>query len=461
MTQIKNKTPWPYFGGKSRVAPLIWERLGDCDNVIEPFCGSAAFLLARPHPPRIETINDMDCFVSNAWRALKHDPEGVAGWADSRVDEADLHASHRWLMSAFPQPEVVPAEFADDERLTAAYLKGWRDSYGEFDSAAFRKRVRADVDYYDSRVAGLWIAGACCWIGSGWCETADSEAMPKLAGGGKKTLTTSYGGSLIHADKVPDVPDKRPLLAGPANEHGQRSHYGLGVHEQGPSEKRPLLGGRSERDNGHGVHRVTKDMRPQSFGLSDAHRPQLADAYSRGRGVHGHDEAGTCDQRRAWLIDWFGRLRDRLRTVRVCCGDFMRVIGSPSVTTRLGLTGIYFDPPYRKTLDDGTENRSANLYSNDGSQDVNEVVKRVLAYCLEHGDDPLFRIIASSYEGEGFEVLLEKGWECVAWKSSGGYGNRSAKGKENAKRERLWVSPHCVKLGDDLPLFAGLDSDND
>jgi site-specific DNA-adenine methylase len=29
-------------------------------NYIEPFCGSAAMLLARPHPGQVETINDAD-----------------------------------------------------------------------------------------------------------------------------------------------------------------------------------------------------------------------------------------------------------------------------------------------------------------------------------------------------------------------------------------------------------------
>jgi len=38
-----------------------------------------------------------------------------------------------------------------------------------------------------------------------------------------------------------------------------------------------------------------------------------------------------------------------------------------------------------------------------------------------------------------------------------GYGNRSAKGKENAKKERLWFSPGCAAaatLFDNATLFA-------
>jgi hypothetical protein len=63
---------FPYFGGKSAVAQLVWERLGDVDNFIEPFCGSAAMLLGRLTPPKIETINDADC-VARGTRILTAD----------------------------------------------------------------------------------------------------------------------------------------------------------------------------------------------------------------------------------------------------------------------------------------------------------------------------------------------------------------------------------------------------
>lgn len=39
--------PFPYFGGKRTVAPDVWKRLGAPDQYIEPFCGSAAMLLAE------------------------------------------------------------------------------------------------------------------------------------------------------------------------------------------------------------------------------------------------------------------------------------------------------------------------------------------------------------------------------------------------------------------------------
>lgn len=129
------KAPFPYFGGKSKAAPLVWSRLGDVDNYVEPFCGSAAMLLAAPAGDRVETINDADGFVSNFWRSVARDPDGVAHHADWPVIEADLEARHSWLVNR-----------ADRLR--------WQ---------------LEDPDFHDAKIAGWWVWGLCAWIGSGWC----------------------------------------------------------------------------------------------------------------------------------------------------------------------------------------------------------------------------------------------------------------------------------------------------
>lgn len=43
------KAPFPWFGGKSRVAPLIWARFGEVRNYVEPFAGSLA-VRSCPNP---------------------------------------------------------------------------------------------------------------------------------------------------------------------------------------------------------------------------------------------------------------------------------------------------------------------------------------------------------------------------------------------------------------------------
>lgn len=465
MKAPKLKAPMPYFGGKSRVATLVWDRLGDVDNFIEPFSGSAAVLLGRPHAPRIETINDADTMVANFWRATSRDPEAVAEFADWPVNEADLHARHRWL--------VLSKE-----------------------AAAFRQRMRTDPEYFSPSIAGWWVWGSCCWIGGGWCSTNRdgdvSETMPtaeKCQTGGKGVNGVRQGDG---KGGPPGGTGDRSIKLGGG--HGQ---YGNGVHSKGPENepgpvpglhaKRPAISGDNPGSSGHGVHsgQLMKgnakpphewQQKPNLRGDSGAAgngvhvsgnkgvhsgRPQLGDAFSRGRGIHGNDSAGTCAQRRAWLLDWFGRLRDRLRTVRVCCGDWLRVCDSESVTTRLGVTGVFLDPPYalhlerlaqwirflqgkRKTPPAGKRketSRDGNLYATDGG-DVDHIVARVHVYCLERGADPRMRLALCGYEGDN-NALERAGWDVVAWAAQGGYGNRSSKGKDNAKRERIWFSPGC------------------
>jgi DNA adenine methylase len=128
--------PFPYFGGKSKAAPLVWSRFGEVDNYVEPFCGSAAMLLSAPEGRRVETINDADGFVANFWRSVANDPDSVAHHADWPVIEADLEARHSWLVQR-------------SDRLR------WQ---------------LEDPDFYDPKIAGWWVWGVCAWIGAGWCS---------------------------------------------------------------------------------------------------------------------------------------------------------------------------------------------------------------------------------------------------------------------------------------------------
>jgi site-specific DNA-adenine methylase len=141
------RAPFPWFGGKRRAASRVWAALGNVDHYVEPFAGSAAVLLARPHVGRCETINDADGMVSNFWRAVRSQPDAVAAHADWPVVEADLHARHLWLI-------------------------GQRESLTE--------RLVADPEWCDAKVAGWWVWGICAWIGSGWCDAKPSRKLPHL-----------------------------------------------------------------------------------------------------------------------------------------------------------------------------------------------------------------------------------------------------------------------------------------
>lgn len=143
--------PFPYFGGKRTVVDDVWERFGDVKGYVEPFFGGGAVMLGRPHWDdersawhdgdifRAETVNDLNGYLTNFWRAVQGDAEGVARWATWPVSELDLHARHRWLVLS-------------DE------------------GHAFCERMRVDPDYYDVKVAGWWVWGQSNWLGGGWCS---------------------------------------------------------------------------------------------------------------------------------------------------------------------------------------------------------------------------------------------------------------------------------------------------
>lgn len=143
------------------MAPIIWQAFGQVSNYVEPFGGSLAVLLANPKVPKIETVNDIDHFISNFWRAVSNDPEGVSKFADYPVNEVDLHARHRWLVSA-----------VTDE---------------------FKLKIVDDPEYYDLKIAGWWVWGMGASIGNNWLQTKGLNASPLLssAGGGIHGLTLS------------------------------------------------------------------------------------------------------------------------------------------------------------------------------------------------------------------------------------------------------------------------------
>lgn len=253
----KPPAPFPAFGGKSIIASAIWQRLGRARNIImplydgrrefdygyddyiEPFGNSLAVLLANPdydwstgrwmvaNPP-LETVNDLDPFIANFWRAVKSDPTAVASFADWPVNEADLHARHFWLVDAG---------------------KRW-----------FRDRMIADQDFYDVKIAGWWVWGASSWLGKRWCALD--------------------GGTLYHT-----IPN-------------------LGTA-------------------GNGINR-------------------------RSLRLAGVDKISA-------LKTYFVSFANRLRDVRVACGDWSRVV-SHAITVgnsgARGSTAIVFDPPYGADRDE-------------------------------------------------------------------------------------------------------------
>lgn len=155
-------------------------------------------------------------------------------------------------------------------------------------------------------------------------------------------------------------------------------------------------------------------------------RPHLADA---GRGIF----RPGLDVRRYMLA-----VSERLRRVRICCGDWSRVIG-PAATIDLGMTAVILDPPY-------AEGREAGLYSIDSLT----VAADVRSWAIKWGDHSKMRIVICGLEN----LDMPSGWSMHRWRPNGGLANcGDGRGRENSRNERLWFSRHC--LGQDL--FAGID----
>ncbi len=338
---------FPYFGNKRKVASLVWARLGNVSNYVEPFAGSAAVLLRRPEEhewwTRTETINDADCYIANFWKALAAEPDEVArlaaGWP---VNEALLTSVHLHLVQQRTQ---------------------------------MTERIMADPFYYDVQVAAWWLWGVCQYIGADWTS-------------GIGPYTGGRGPSISNGGTEPGVYRKTPMIGG--------GHPGKGIHRRRRGLTRDLLTST--------VEEVAKD-------------------------------AVT--------------IANRLRNVRVACGDWSRVVGQAAEPNRGHFTGIFLDPPY-----DPSERRS-DLYAVESTR-TQPVHEEVRTWALAHGEDTNKRIVYCGYSTPTEDDLFRQaGWTPIRWKAAGGYGlvgDNRARG--NAAREIMWCSPNCLAEPDEtMSLF--------
>ncbi len=184
-------------------------------------------------------------------------------------------------------------------------------------------------------------------------------------------------------------------------------------------------------DTGKGIHKLSK--RGDKLG-------QIPHVINAGPGINKlskrdcSDREG-CDVRDPYNVNlyvWFRELSERLRYVRVVCGDWTRVCGGDWQDSE-GTAGIFFDPPY------GVEDRVDGLYHRDNKS----VAAAVRQWCLERGNRPTYRIVLAGYDEH--DELAMAGWRQMGWRANGGYANYGQRRKINRFRETLWFSPHCVE----------------
>lgn len=142
---IKLLPPFTWFGGKRRVVDIVWENFGSrIPNYIEPFGGGLAVLLGRPlfdwdidefRKQCIESYNDLDHFVLNFWRSV------TLGDIDEIVKVSNDIISH--------ETEIIARR---------RFLEEWDED--------FAVKMK-EVDFYDEKVAGMWLYVLRNWIGGG------------------------------------------------------------------------------------------------------------------------------------------------------------------------------------------------------------------------------------------------------------------------------------------------------
>ncbi|MYA40600.1 MAG: DNA adenine methylase [Gemmatimonadetes bacterium] len=377
--------PFPYYGGKRRLAAAIWRRLGDPGVYVEPFAGSLACLLARPGGagPR-EITCDTDSGICNFWRAVAADPEQVAAWADWPTIHQDLTARHSWL-------------------------RAW--------IAEHSHRLSEDPEFYDAKVAGWWVWGISLWIGGGWCRDSDDRRPHVLAG---------PSGQGVSAQRLEE---KRPSV----NDRGG----GRGVSPQALSGKRPLVlprgggAGISAQRDSTGQRDKVPHIGPRTGGRgvsAQRGRDQVPHVASE-RGGQG---VSAQRHRRAELVDWFRAICDRMAAVVV----LNRSWESALTPTMLQHTpsgpkppvGVMLDPPYI------TDDRSPNLYQSDRDGTSDSVALAAWEWALEHGD--AFRVAYCCHEGD---VDVPNRWEATTTSVAG-----ITRTDRRHRRDMVIFSPACL-----------------
>jgi hypothetical protein len=357
---LKNlfKTPFPWFGGKSDAAPHVWEALGDVAHYVEPFAGSLAVLMRRPHVANrtyySETVNDADGLLVNAWRSIQMSPDATANAASWPVSEADLHARHLALLR-------------------------WR-------SERQLEHLMGDPLWHDPVMAGWWMWGQSCWIGSGWCS-GDGAWVVGDDGRIEKRSARANGNMGVRRG-VPHISDdgkgtNRPQL-----------------REEGVGRKIPYIS-----DDGKGTN--TAAVREEGVGR------QIPFLSSDGKGTN---TAAVREEGVAYATEY-------------------HPMTMPELRRWFAFLSAYAD----------TAERMGNIYTHDDLQ----VAHAAREWAIKAGTDPKIRIVFAGFDDEHGTAFTDAGWREIEWYKAGflkgGMGNVGGTGNTQMTRDRLWLSPNCLE----------------
>jgi hypothetical protein len=329
-------------------------------------------------------------------------PPGSRQRLTETVNDADHYLSNFWRALAADPDEV--ARWSDwpvnEDDLFARHI--WLVTEGR---ERLAKGIAADPFFFDPMIAGWWVWGINSWIGGGWC----SGSGPWHLEGGEVVCGSSADGGVSR----------------------QLPHLGSGG--QGVTRKRPHLG-----NSGQGITRGLPHLGDAGQGINRK-RPHLGDAGRTGFWRMEHRSEG--------IAAYFLELADRLRDVRVCTGDWSRIVTKGALTYG-GTVGVFLDPPY------STEVRTAGIYSHDGP----DVALECKEWCLEHGDDKRLRIVLAGYRAEHDDDMPDT-WRRVYWTAGSAYQTSGTAGgsdgnQSNRQNEVLWLSPGCVGDAPQLGMWS-------
>lgn len=306
------------------------------------------------------------------------------------VNDADDYLTNFWrALQADPDSVAHYADWPVNETDINTRHR-WLLDEGQ---AQMQKGLKTDPDWFDAKIAGWWVWGLCNWIGSGWCDTESySNKRPHL--------TSTRGINRPHLNRTQGI-NRGGMNRGsvlPSLNGGQEIN-----------SKLPSLGG------------------PRGVGTSiDAKKlPSLG----RGMGINRNTNAA--------LVGYLRALSERLRRVRICNGDWQRVLTDGALAAGSSV-GVFLDPPYGDV-------RAHNVYSRDSLT----IAADVAQWCRDHENNKKLRIVLCGYEGEHDMP----GWRVLEWRASTSYQTaNSAKTKrggnqENRHKERLWLSPSIGESG--------------
>ena len=451
----------------------MWERFGDIAVLSEPFAGSLAVTLHNPIPCPREIVCDIDGGICNFWRAVRADPEAVAFYADYPTIHQDLTARHRWLVRWVIENAGRLEDDPDyyDVRAAGWWVwgislwigGGWCQPNYRRDHEASRPKIAptsgghaVSAQKVENRRPKIQVSGGGTGI------SAQNERAPRVQ--------PHSGGTGVNAqtDKRPYVPDHAKGRG--VSAQAQREPYdqrpfcaskskGQGVSRQKtPLDKVPRV---ADKAGGKGVsaQREVYDKKPNIpmkngargsavIGQTKGQMPAVADWHG-GMGVsaqrtdtkeqmpaveHWLGGKGVNRQRqtRPDLIEWFGRLSERLYSTIVLNRDWTSAV-TPTVlqhtpTGPKPAVGVFLDPPYLQ------DERSREIYGSDAAKTSNQAAQDAWAWAVEHGE--LYRIAYCCHEGD---VEVPPGWTVETQAFSG-----IRKPERRGRLDAILFSPACL-----------------